>query len=83
MALFHPQPFESAEDALENCNDISEGVLSKTLKLFLEVNLPSSKKLKDSTITLGVVRLFVPSCSRTRLTPESARRFRKSYTFPA
>ena len=47
--------FESAEDALENCNDISEGVLSKTLKLFLEVNLPSSKKLKDSPVVLGVV----------------------------
>ena len=50
------QPFESAEDALENCNNISEGVLSNTLKLFLEVNIPSVKKLKDSTITLGVVR---------------------------
>lgn len=50
------QPFESAEDALENCNDISEGILSNTLKLFLEVNIPSVKKLKDSSITLGVVR---------------------------
>ena len=83
MALFHPQPFESAEDALENCNDISEGVLSKMLKLFLEVNLPSAKKLKDSTITLGVVRLFVSPRSRTRLMPDSVRRFRMSYTFPA
>ncbi|KAK8799006.1 hypothetical protein WA171_005757 [Blastocystis sp. BT1] len=48
-------PFESAESALENCNDISEGVLSNTLKVFLEVNLPSVKKLKDSSFVLGVV----------------------------
>ena len=47
---------------MENCNDISEGVLSKTLKLFLEVNLPSSKKLKDSPVVLGVVnQSFLPT----------------------
>ena len=56
--MFNAKPFESAEDALENCNDISEGVLSKTLKLFLEVNLPSAKKLKDSTVLLGVVWIY-------------------------
>ena len=59
--LFNTKPFESAEDALENCNDISEGVLSKTLKLFLEVNLPSAKKLKDSTVLLGVVWIYQKS----------------------
>lgn len=54
-SLNKPKPFESAEDALENCNNVSEGILSQTLKLFLEVNLPSVKKLKDSTVTVGVV----------------------------
>lgn len=52
---FKRQPFESAESALENCNNISEGVLSDTLKVFLEANLPSVKKIKDSTFVLGVV----------------------------
>lgn len=49
------KPFESAEDALENCNNVSEGILSNTLKLFLEVNLPHVKKIKDSTVVIGVV----------------------------
>ena len=49
------KPFESAEDALENCNNVSEGILSNTLKLFLEVNLPHVKKIKDSTVVVGVV----------------------------
>ena len=74
---FDVQPFESAEDALENCNNISEGVLSNTLKLFLEVNIPSVKKLKDSTITLGVVRFPLVSLI-SRSMPRSARRSKKS-----
>ena len=50
------KPFESAESALENCNNISEGVLSDTLKVFLEVQLPTGKKAKSESFTLGVVR---------------------------
>ncbi len=73
---FKRQPFESAESALENCNDISEGVLSDTLKVFLEANLPSVKKIKDSIFVLGVVRCGgVPLIVR-RSTAESARPFR-------
>ena len=49
------KPFESAESALENCNNISEGVLSDTLKVFLEVQLPTGKKAKNESFTLGVV----------------------------
>ena len=61
---------------MENCNDISEGVLSDTLKVFLEANLPSVKKIKDSTFVLGVVRCDgVPLIVR-RSTAESARPFR-------
>jgi nucleolar protein 56 len=41
--LFPLQPFESAEQALANINDISEGVLSEELGAFLEANLPSVK----------------------------------------
>ena len=61
---------------MENCNDISEGVLSDTLKVFLEANLPSVKKIKDSTFVLGVVRRGSVSLIVRRSTAESARPFR-------
>ncbi|KAJ1978309.1 Nucleolar protein 56 [Dimargaris cristalligena] len=44
-------PFKSAADALENANDVSEGVMSETLKAFLEMNL---SKLKKANFELGV-----------------------------
>ncbi|CAL8336357.1 unnamed protein product [Merluccius merluccius] len=37
-------PFKSAQAALENINAISEGVVHADLRLFLETNLPESKK---------------------------------------
>jgi nucleolar protein 56 len=42
------QPFASAEEALENCNDISEGILNPKLKHFLELNFPISQKEKGA-----------------------------------
>ena len=45
-------PFTSAEDALSNINDISEGELNELLKNFLEANLP--KASKKSKFKLGV-----------------------------
>uniref|UniRef100_A0A7S4F674 Nucleolar protein 56 n=1 Tax=Chrysotila carterae TaxID=13221 RepID=A0A7S4F674_CHRCT len=47
-------PFKTAEDALENINDISEGVLTTTLKACLETNLPATKPGKKSAFALGV-----------------------------
>lgn len=44
-------PFKGAAQALENANDISEGLVSDYLKSVLELNLPKPKKGK---ITLGV-----------------------------
>ncbi|RUS14282.1 hypothetical protein BC937DRAFT_94057 [Endogone sp. FLAS-F59071] len=45
-------PFKSAAHALENANDVSEGVVNDHLKAFLEMNLPKpSKKVK---VELGV-----------------------------
>ncbi|KAI8913277.1 hypothetical protein EDD86DRAFT_200144 [Gorgonomyces haynaldii] len=38
-------PFKSAAHALENCMDVSEGIVNAHLKGFLELNLPKSKKL--------------------------------------
>ncbi|MCJ1274088.1 snoRNP complex protein nop56 [Puttea exsequens] len=45
-------PFQSAAQALENANKISEGLASEYLVSLLEVNLPKSTKKKK--ITLGV-----------------------------
>jgi nucleolar protein 56 len=45
-------PFQGAAHALENANDISEGIASDYLKTVLEANLP--KPSKKSKVTLGV-----------------------------
>ncbi|KAF2738284.1 Nop domain-containing protein [Polyplosphaeria fusca] len=45
-------PFQGTQDALQECNDISEGILSDFLKAAIETNLPKAGKKK--TITLGV-----------------------------
>jgi len=52
------QPFESAQDALENANAISEHACTDTLRNFLEMNLPKIKKKKEgksAPFALGVV----------------------------
>eukprot|EP00310_Coccolithus_braarudii_P006807 CAMPEP_0183360898 /NCGR_PEP_ID=MMETSP0164_2-20130417/56132_1 /TAXON_ID=221442 /ORGANISM="Coccolithus pelagicus ssp braarudi, Strain PLY182g" /LENGTH=538 /DNA_ID=CAMNT_0025535343 /DNA_START=22 /DNA_END=1638 /DNA_ORIENTATION=+ len=49
---FHP--FVSAEDALENINDISEGLVTSSLRACLEMNLPSVKPGKKIKYGLGV-----------------------------
>ncbi|KAL8831581.1 MAG: hypothetical protein Q9191_000790 [Dirinaria sp. TL-2023a] len=45
-------PFQGAAQALENANEISEGIASEYLTSLLEVNLPKSSK--KSKVTLGV-----------------------------
>lgn len=52
------QPFDSAQEALENANAVSEHAMTPCLKVFLESGLPkiSSKKgREDSTFSLGVI----------------------------
>ena len=50
------QPFESAHDALENANAISEHAMTGSLHNFLEMNLPKAKKSsKTARLRLGVV----------------------------
>ncbi|KAK6536261.1 snoRNP complex protein nop56 [Arthrobotrys megalospora] len=44
-------PFQGAAHALENANDISEGIMSEYLKTLLQANLPSAKKKK---VVLGI-----------------------------
>jgi nucleolar protein 56 len=50
-------PFESAQDALENANAISEHAMTGTLHNFLELNLPKvgKKKGKTSSFALGLI----------------------------
>jgi nucleolar protein 56 len=45
-------PFQGASQALENANDISEGIMSNYLAAIIEANLP--KPTKSSKIVLGV-----------------------------
>eukprot|EP00947_MAST-08B_sp_MAST-8B-sp1_P004253 g4253.t1 len=48
-------PFTSAVNALENINDVSEGIVNETLRNFLETNLPTVKPGKKAKFTLGVI----------------------------
>lgn len=45
-------PFQGTSDALQEINDVSEGIMSDFLQATLETNLPKSSKKKG--ITLGV-----------------------------
>lgn len=47
MKLKAFMPFVSAENALENINAVTEGVMTELLKDFLETNLPKGKKKKE------------------------------------
>ncbi|XP_028765050.1 nucleolar protein 56-like [Neltuma alba] len=48
-------PFQSALDALKQCNSVSEGLLTDELRSFLEINLPKVKEGKKAKFSLGVV----------------------------
>ncbi len=52
------QAFDSAENALQNINDVSEGIVNADLKAFLEAQLPAApsgkKEGKAPKYYLGV-----------------------------
>lgn len=52
LAAFHP--FEQALDALNQCNSVSEGIMTDELRNFLELNLPKVKEGKKPKFSLGV-----------------------------
>ncbi|XP_066387952.1 nucleolar protein 56-like [Miscanthus floridulus] len=54
-------PFSSAVDALNQCNAISEGIMTDELRSFLELNLPKPKVGKKAKYSLGVVEPKVGS----------------------
>ncbi|GAV68231.1 Nop domain-containing protein/NOSIC domain-containing protein/NOP5NT domain-containing protein [Cephalotus follicularis] len=51
LTAFHP--FDSALDALNQCNSVSEGLMTDELRNFLEINLPKVKEGKKK-FSLGV-----------------------------
>jgi len=48
------KPYTSAADALEQCNAVSEGILTQDLQNFLELNLPKVKAGKKPKFSIGV-----------------------------
>ncbi|KAF3438315.1 hypothetical protein FNV43_RR21077 [Rhamnella rubrinervis] len=52
LTAFHP--FESALDALNQCNSVSEGLMTDELRSFLELNLPKVKEGKKAKFSLGL-----------------------------
>jgi len=48
------QPFLSAESALQNINDVSEGIVGDDLRSFLEANMPKSKPGAKPKALIGV-----------------------------
>ena len=50
-----PQPFTTAENALTNINDVSEGIVNGDLKAFLEAHVPRAKPGKEAKVVIGVI----------------------------
>jgi len=48
-------PFKSAAHALENINDVTEGIVNDLLKEFLNSSLSASKATKKAKVQLGVL----------------------------
>lgn len=48
------QPFQTAEEALENITAIAENKCTNTLKAFLTTNLPATKSSKKQKFLLGI-----------------------------
>ncbi|KAI9173421.1 hypothetical protein LWI28_001112 [Acer negundo] len=61
LTAFHP--FESALDALNQCNSVSEGLMTDELRNFLELNLPKVKEGKKAKFSLGVSEPKIGSIS--------------------
>lgn len=76
-------PFKSGTNALENTNSISEGILHEDLSLFLESNLPKSKKkdkailgVSDSKLAGSIQENLGISCQHSGVVPEVLRGIR-------
>jgi len=64
-------PFLSAESALENLNDVTEGIMNGTLKTFLEnQSVPTVKPGKKAKFALGVSDPKLGGCVKEELSIE-------------
>eukprot|EP00051_Salpingoeca_urceolata_P026753 m.478497 g.478497 ORF g.478497 m.478497 type:complete len:555 (-) comp21153_c0_seq1:138-1802(-) len=81
-------PFRTSQDALENINQVSEGMLPDLLKDFLEQNLPKVKSKKKAEVQLGVSDHRIGSaivdglgfpCVHTGIVPELVRGIRRHF----
>ena len=79
-------PYKNAQNALENMNSVSEGVVHDDLKIFLENTLPkSTKKAKvalgviDSKLAGGIAEALGTSCVATGVVPEIVRGVRQHF----
>ncbi|KAI6097935.1 Nop-domain-containing protein [Pisolithus croceorrhizus] len=80
VSLLSFSPFRSAADALENINDISEGILNDYLKSLLELNLAKSKKaskvklgLADAALASSISEAMGIKCDASEQTQELLR----------
>lgn len=66
-------PFESALDALNQCNAVSEGQMTDELRNFLELTLPKVKEGKKPKFSLGVAEPKLGShiCEDTKIPCQS------------
>jgi len=75
-------PFKTAENALENINAVSEGIVTPDLKLFLETNLPKAGKkgavlgVSDSKLSSSIGDELGIKCSHIGVIPEVIRGIR-------
>ncbi|KAG7581721.1 Nop domain superfamily [Arabidopsis suecica] len=60
LIAFHP--YQSALDALNQINAVSEGYMSDELRSFVELNLPKVKEGKKPKFSLGVSEPKIGSC---------------------
>ncbi|KAJ4888170.1 NOP56-like pre RNA processing ribonucleoprotein [Raphanus sativus] len=60
LTAFHPP--QTAQDALNQINAISEGYMSEELRSFLELNLPKVKEGEEPKFSLGVYDPKLGSC---------------------
>lgn len=79
-------PFKTTENALENINAISEGIVTPDLKLFLETNLPKAGKkgcvlgVSNSKPSASVGDKVGVKCSHIGVIPEVICFFFKALT---
>ncbi|XP_054280540.1 nucleolar protein 56 [Macrosteles quadrilineatus] len=79
-------PFKSAVTALENINNISEGIVPEALQEFLDAHLPASGKkqkvllgISEPKLAAGLGEVLSISCQHTGAVPEIIRGIRAHF----